>query len=123
MPSPATPIKCEVKACDLVESSRAQDGQVLLPLSIPPGNIRYTEDGLRCHLAMPLVTSKSIPPFAAEQVVNLQATMPWIKQPLQRFGFSRTIVVQFPIELHGIKVPAALTPISAYNLRLEVCDV
>lgn len=120
MPSPSTPIFCEALSSDLVRGSQGVGDRAHLPTSIPAGNADYTSQSIRCYLDMFVTNVRSLPPYSSQQTISLRGILPWLREPLAQFDVSKSITVQFPLELRDIKVPGALTPRFAYSVRWEV---
>jgi hypothetical protein len=105
---------------DLVERVEGDGGHACLPSSIPAGNVEFAEESVRCRLQLPPMNARSVPPYISEQKITLQAVLPWLKQELGNFDITKSITLQFPLELKSIKVPSALAPRFGYSLRWEV---
>ena len=120
MPSPISPIPCEVIPMGLVARRQGENAQSHLPRSIPAGNIEFADESVRCRLTMPTMSPRSVAPYFSEENITLQAVLPWLKQPLEQFVFAKSITVRFPLELQSIKAPSALAPRFGYAVTWQV---
>ncbi|MCJ1381811.1 hypothetical protein MMC17_004922 [Xylographa soralifera] len=120
MPSP----KCQipVTAISSIWFSRVsgEQGRIFIPNSIPPG-VTVTLEGT----IMILIKQCDDPPpignlFFEHDNLRIMAVMPWLNRVLPNFGFSKTIDIQFPIELRNIDYLPSLAQGIRSNLSWEV---
>ncbi|MCJ1432774.1 hypothetical protein MMC27_002131 [Xylographa pallens] len=120
MPSPTCPIP--VTSISSVWFSRVsgEQGRTFIPNSIPSGATVTLEGTImvlikQCDDSPPIGNL-----FLKHDSLGIMAVMPWLNRVLPDFGFSKTIPIQFPIELRNIEYLPSLAQGTRSNLSWEI---
>ena len=103
MPSPSCRIPCRIISSDVLLPLANDDGLAYLPTSIPAVHSTTSEESARALLATPTINPRSRAPYFATQDVALRAIMPWLDRELDNFGISKSITIQYPLDLREAK--------------------
>ncbi len=102
MPSPKCPIPLSVASSTELVPVEGNEGTAFIPGFIEPG-IAITLEGT-IKILIPLPDEAQIPGSRLHQTteVAIQASMPWLNRQLPSFEFSKTINIEYPVELHNL---------------------
>lgn len=120
MPSPTCRIPLSVIATDWLVPLTDYASHAFIPPSINVGLTVTVEGSIKV-----LIRRKESPPepgeiFSREEVLSIKATMPWLDRELPHFEFSRTFVIQYPIELREFTYLPTLAQGSNSSFAWEV---
>jgi hypothetical protein len=121
MPSPNCRIPVSVVPSDRFESLDGDQGIAFIPCSIPEGNTVMLEGTIKV-----LIRPNTLPPvagavFCQEELISIQAIMPWLDRKLPSFEHTKAVQLQFPCELRKIDCLSSLGQGSTSRMTWEVC--
>ena len=97
------------------------EGQALIPSSIGAGESMTVDDPIKVLIkpnrTPPLVGSR----FLEQDTLLLSAHMPWLNREMPNFEYSRTVTIQYPVELRGFNFLKTMARGSASRVAFEVC--
>ncbi|KAL9045598.1 MAG: hypothetical protein Q9214_001384 [Letrouitia sp. 1 TL-2023] len=120
MPSPMCRIPIYVTPSKFLLPTIGSDSCALIPSSIAPGTEVTLADSIKV-----LIRQSENPPsmgtqyFKQDQVL-VKAIMPWLNRDLPFFEFSRSVDIQYPIELRNLDFLPAMAPGSTSRSTYEV---
>ena len=117
MPSPTCRIPITVRPSQWFEPT---ESQALIPSSIGAGESVTLDDPIRV-----LIRASDVPPspgslFIEQDTIFLTAQMPWLNRELPRFEYSRTLSIQYPVELRGFDFLKTMAQGSKSHFAFEV---
>ena len=117
MPSPTCPIPITVRPSRWLEPT---ESEARIPSSIGVGESVTLDDPIRV-----LIRASEVPPslgslFIEEDNLSLTAKMPWLNRELSHFEYSRTLSIQYPVELRGFNFLKTMAQGSTSRFALEV---
>jgi hypothetical protein len=120
MPSPTRPIPLTVIGSEWIEPLEGEEGRLYLSRSIPIGESTTLDGSVKAkirYLDRPIRDNNAI---REKHAISLRATMPWLDRELPLFSFTRTIDIQYPLELTGPSILSTLAPGSRNKLTVKV---
>ncbi|KAL9612033.1 MAG: hypothetical protein Q9167_003359 [Letrouitia subvulpina] len=120
MPSPMCRIPIYVNPSKFILPTTGSDNCALIPSSIAPGTEVTLADSIKV-----LIRQSENPPAIGTQYfkqdqVSVKASMPWLNRDLPFFEFSRSVDIQYPIELRNLDFLSAMAPGSTSRSTYEV---
>ena len=117
MPSPTCRIPITVRSSRWLEPT---ESQALIPTSIAAGESVTLDDPIRV-----LIKASENPPtpgslFFERDTISVTARMPWLNRELPHFEYSRTLSIQYPVELRGFKFLKTMAQGSTSRFAFEV---
>ena len=117
MPSPTCRIPITVRPSRWLEPT---ESQALIPSTIGAGESVTLDDPIKV-----LIKACENPPslanlFFERDVLCVTARMPWLDRELPHFEYSRTLSIQYPVELRGFDFLKTMAQGSTSRFAFEV---
>ena len=117
MPSPSCRIPITVRPSRWLEPT---ESQALIPSSIGAGESVTLDDPIRV-----LIRASEVPPspgslFIEQDALSVTAQMPWLNRELPHFEYSRSLSIQYPVELRGYNFLKTMAQGSTSPFTFEV---
>ena len=120
MPSPSRLIPISAVPSLWFEPITNSTEQAYIPGSIGPSETVTLDVPIKV-----LILSNHTPPahetsFLEQDVLAITAEMPWLNRALPNFGYTRSIAIQYPLEIQGYEVLQSLAQGSTNHFTLKV---
>src|SRR6266498_1040606 len=101
MPSPTCQIPVTIRPSEWFTAVEGDESFAYLPSSIPPGGSATLEGAIKVFISNDVHPPPPGNALLEQSQVSIVATMPWVNKRLEHFEFSRTIDIQYPLELRN----------------------